>query len=45
MKILLRYLRPYKWLMTFTLFLAAINIGFSLIDPVIPRKARKPCRR
>lgn len=35
MKILLHYLKPYKWLMTFTLFLAAINIGFSLIDPII----------
>ncbi|MEO6405850.1 MAG: ABC transporter ATP-binding protein [Ferruginibacter sp.] len=35
MKILLHYLKPYKGLMTFTLFLAAINIGFSLIDPII----------
>jgi len=35
MKILFRYLKPYKWLMSFTLFLAAINIGFSLIDPII----------
>ena len=35
MKILLHYLKPYKWLMIFTLFLAAINIGFSLIDPII----------
>lgn len=35
MKILLNYLRPYKWLMIFTLILAAINIGFSLIDPII----------
>jgi ATP-binding cassette, subfamily B, bacterial len=35
MKILLRYLKPYKWLMIFTLFLASINICFSLLDPVI----------
>lgn len=35
MKILLHYLKPYKWLMMFTLFLAAINICFSLIDPII----------
>jgi ATP-binding cassette subfamily B protein len=35
MRILLHYLKPYKWLMVFTLFLAAINIGFSLIDPII----------
>ncbi|MEO7265400.1 MAG: ABC transporter ATP-binding protein [Ferruginibacter sp.] len=35
MKILLHYLKPYKGLMSFTLFLAAINIGFSLIDPII----------
>jgi ATP-binding cassette subfamily B protein len=35
MKILLSYLKPYKWLMAFTLFLAAVNICFSLIDPII----------
>jgi ATP-binding cassette subfamily B protein len=35
MKILLKYLKPYKWLMIFTLFLAAINICFSLADPII----------
>src|SRR5690242_12044063 len=35
MKILLRYLKPYKWLVTLVLVLAAINIGFSLIDPII----------
>ncbi|MBL0199916.1 MAG: ABC transporter ATP-binding protein [Chitinophagaceae bacterium] len=35
MKILLRYLKPYKWLVVLTLFLAAINIGFSLIDPIL----------
>lgn len=35
MKILFRYLKPYKWLVTLTLVLAGINIGFSLIDPII----------
>lgn len=35
MKILLTYLKPYKWLVVLTLVLAAINTGFSLIDPII----------
>ena len=35
MKILLYYLKPYKGLMIFTLLLATINIGFSLLDPII----------
>ena len=35
MKILLQYLKPYKWLVTLTLTLASINIGFSLIDPIL----------
>ncbi|MEP6700805.1 MAG: ABC transporter ATP-binding protein, partial [Bacteroidota bacterium] len=35
MKILLHYLKPYKWLVALVLTLAAINIGFSLIDPII----------
>ncbi len=35
MKILLKYLKPYKWLVSLTLLLATINIGFSLIDPII----------
>ena len=35
MKILLHYLKPYKWLVAFVLLLAAINISFSLIDPYI----------
>lgn len=35
MKILLRYLKPYKWLVVLTLFLATLNTGFSLLDPVI----------
>ena len=35
MKILLNYLKPYKWLVILTLFLAALNMGFSLLDPII----------
>ena len=35
MKILLHYLKPYKWLVALVLLLAAVNIGFSLIDPII----------
>lgn len=35
MKILLQYLRPYRLLVFLVLLLAAINIGFSLIDPII----------
>src|SRR6187455_342564 len=35
MKILLHYLKPYKWLVVLVLTLAAINIGFSLFDPII----------
>lgn len=35
MKILLHYLKPLKWLVAFTLLLASINIGFSLIDPIL----------
>jgi ATP-binding cassette, subfamily B, bacterial len=35
MKILFRYLKPYKWLVALVLTLAAINIGFSLVDPII----------
>ena len=35
MKILLSYLKPYKWLVILTLFLAGLNIGFSLFDPII----------
>jgi ATP-binding cassette, subfamily B, bacterial len=33
MKILLQYLRPYKWMIIFALFLAAINQVFSMLDP------------
>ena len=35
MKILLTYLRPYRWLVVLTLILAAINTSFSLMDPII----------
>jgi ATP-binding cassette subfamily B protein len=35
MKILFHYLKPYKWLAILTLVLAGVNIGFSLIDPII----------
>lgn len=33
MKLLLRYLKPYKWLVLLALFLAAINQSFSMLDP------------
>ena len=35
MKILFQFLKPYKWIVVFVLFLAAANIGFSLVDPII----------
>jgi ATP-binding cassette subfamily B protein len=35
MKILLTYLKKHKWIVIFALLFAAINIGFSLLDPVI----------
>ncbi len=35
MKILLQYLKPYKLLVFLVLLLAAMNIGFSLVDPII----------
>ena len=35
MKILFHYLKPHKWLVILTLVLAAVNIGFSLIDPIL----------
>ena len=35
MKILFQYLKPHKWLVFLTLTLAAINIGFSLVDPIL----------
>ena len=33
MKLLISYLKPYKWLMALALFLAAINQVFSMLDP------------
>ena len=35
MKILLHYLKPHKWLVIFTLLMATVNIGFSLVDPIL----------
>jgi len=35
MRILLHYLKPHKWLVALVLTLAAINIGFSLVDPIL----------
>jgi ATP-binding cassette subfamily B protein len=35
MKILLYYLRPYKWLVALSLLLASVNQVFSLLDPLI----------
>jgi len=35
MKILFHYLKPYKGLVILTLVLAGLNIGFSLMDPII----------
>jgi ATP-binding cassette subfamily B protein len=35
MKILFKYLKPHKWLVILVLALAAVNIGFSLIDPIL----------
>ena len=35
MKLLISYLKPYKWLIALTLLLATVNTVFSLIDPII----------
>jgi ATP-binding cassette subfamily B protein len=35
MKILVQYLRPFKWLVILVMVMASINIGFSLIDPIL----------
>jgi ATP-binding cassette, subfamily B, bacterial len=35
MKILFHYLKPYKWMVFLVLLLAAMNIGFSLVDPIV----------
>ena len=39
MKILLSYLKPYKWLVLLALLLAAINQAFSMLDPFFFGKA------
>jgi ATP-binding cassette subfamily B protein len=33
MKLLLQYLKPYRWLVALALLLAAINQSFSMLDP------------
>jgi len=33
MKLLMSYLKPYRWLLVLALFLAAVNQTFSLLDP------------
>jgi ATP-binding cassette subfamily B protein len=38
MKLLLHYLKAHKWIVALALFLAAMNIGFSLMDPAITGK-------
>ncbi|MGC4232431.1 MAG: ABC transporter ATP-binding protein [Niabella sp.] len=38
MRILLHYLKPYKWLVLFALFLTAVNQVFSLFAPMISGK-------
>jgi ATP-binding cassette subfamily B protein len=35
MKILLTYLKNYRWIVVLALVLAGVNIGFSLLDPMI----------
>ncbi len=35
MKILYRYLLPYKWMVGLALLLATVNTSFSLLDPII----------
>lgn len=35
MNVLIQYLKNYKWIVGLALLLAAINIGFSLLDPYI----------
>jgi len=37
MKILLSYLKKHKWVVVIALVLAAINISFSLLDPLITK--------
>jgi ATP-binding cassette subfamily B protein len=38
MKLLLQYLKAHQWIVILALFLAAMNIGFSLMDPAITGK-------
>lgn len=38
MNLLIEYLKNYKWIVVLALVLAAINIGFSLLDPYITGK-------
>ncbi|WP_207492306.1 ABC transporter ATP-binding protein [Aridibaculum aurantiacum] len=38
MKLLLRYLKPYKWMILLALLLASINQVFSLFDPMLVGK-------
>ena len=38
MKILLSYLKKYKWTVLLALLMTALNQGFSLIDPLITGK-------
>lgn len=38
MKLLLQYLKKHKWMVVLALVLAAMNIGFSLMDPAITGK-------
>ncbi|WP_442589753.1 ABC transporter ATP-binding protein [Pedobacter sp. AW31-3R] len=38
MNLLVQYLKNYKWVVCLALLLAAINIGFSLLDPYITGK-------
>lgn len=38
MNVLTSYLKKHKWVVVLALFLAAINIGFSLLDPYITGK-------
>ncbi|SCW71111.1 ABC transporter ATP-binding protein [Mucilaginibacter sp. NFR10] len=35
MNVLISYLKKHRWIVVFALFLAAMNIGFSLLDPWI----------
>jgi ATP-binding cassette subfamily B protein len=45
MKILLSYLKPYKWLVLLALLLSAINQTFSMLDPYVFGKLIDNCAR